>query len=722
MKLLRAPLSALAVKIHSALKGHGFSRAELGRNKTVALAPEGSLSMRGRLSRPIHALPFAIGLTFFVLVPLFGQNSPPQPSPQSPAQSAPSNPNGHVIFSRSTDENGQTTTTVGPAAHLPSTAAAPVATDAEREAVTFTAYDLDVHLQPARQSIAVRAEITVRNDGTAPLAHIPLQISSTLDWEHIVVGIRDAAFETATLNSDADHTGQLHEAAVPLAVPLAPGASLTLRVLYSGAIPASAQRLLALGAPEAVALNSDWDQIDLDFTGLRGFGNVVWYPVSSVPALLGMSPAASSMAWQTAGAARVDSARLFDEIGQLKLRSQAAHFRLRLTCEFPLGRAPTVALINGIPAPLKILSPPLESGETSGFATATIEEQSLGFTAPSLFVAIRTPAQMRNATLWTLPEDAPAASSWSAAESAVTPLLASWLGSHPRSPSTILDLPDPGDAPFETGALLATPLGGQVSATPESAELETVLVHALTRAWLAAPEHAPPAWLDEGLATFMGTLWIEKQQGRTRALESLEADRQALALAEPASPGDNAGQPLTQAWSPVYYRTKAAYVFWMLRDLVGDAALSQAFRAYIAAQDKAGSGGPDAFEKLLEAKSGASSEHDLRWFFSDWVDADKGLPDLSIDHVVTEPAQSGQTLVGVTLSNSGYAGAELPVTVRTQQTSVTQRILVPARGSVTRRILVQGVPTQAEANDGSVPETEASVHVTNLGGTVNSKQ
>jgi hypothetical protein len=653
-------------------------------------------------------------------IPVFAQ-SPQTPAPQSPSQSTPQNPNSHVIFSRSTDENGQTTTTVGPAAQLPSDAATPIATDAEREAVTFTAYDLDVHLQPARQRIAVRAELTVRNDGAAPLAHIPLQISSTLDWEHVVVGGRDVAFQTATLNSDADHTGQIHEAAIALAAPLAPGASLTLTAMYSGAIPASAQRLLALGAPDAVALHSDWDQIGLDFTGLRGFGNVVWYPVSSVPALLGISQAANSMAWQPAGQARVDSARLFDEIGQLKLRSQAAHFHLRLTCEFPLGQAPTVALINGFPAPLKILTPPPASGETSGFAIASFDENALGFTAPSLFVALRTPAQAENATFWTVPDDTTDASDWSAAATEVAPFLANWLGPHPRLPLTVLDLPDAGDAPFETGALLATPLSGQnpahsADAGPDTDALEAILVHALTRAWLNAPSHIPPAWLDEGLAQFMGSLWIEKQQGRTRALESLEADRQALALAEPASPGEGAGQPLTQAFSPVYYRTKAAYVCWMLRDLVGDDALSAALRAYIAAEGNSGSGGTQEFEKLIESSSGANSDLNLHWFFQDWVNADKGLPDLAIDHVVTEPAQAGETLVGITLSNSGYAAAEFPVTVRTAQTSVTRRILVPARGSLVRRILIQGTPTQIQANDGAIPETEASVHIKNLAG------
>ena len=86
----------------------------------------------------------------------------------------------------------------------------------------------------------------------------------------------------------------------------------------------------------------------------------------------------------------------------------------------------------------------------------------------------------------------------------------------------------------------------------------------------------------------MGTLWLEKQSGRQKALEILESGRAALALAEPSSPGESPGQPLAQAIAPVYYRTKAAYVFWMLRDLAGDPALSAALRAYDPAADAAG--------------------------------------------------------------------------------------------------------------------------------------
>jgi hypothetical protein len=656
------------------------------------------LANRWETTRSTHL--FLASVFFLATLPAAAQTTPAAPQDQTH--------HGQVIFSRSTDETGQTTTTVGPgtqqAAPSGQSVEAPTATDAERLSLTFTDFNLDVHLRPAEHEIAVRALITVRNDGKSPLVHVPLQISSSLHWERIRVAARDAIYTIATLNSDTDHTGQLHEAAVKLAAPLAPGATLQLDVTYSGTIPESAQRLIAIGTPQDAALRSDWDAIDTDFTGLRGFGNVVWYPASAVPVILG------------------DGARVFDEMGEHKLRMAGAHFFLRLTIEYPHGHAPTVAAINGHSVPLTITEPQNGSDEISGVATATLDSAILGFEAPSLFVAVRSEHHATNTTLWTLPADDALISDWSSAASTVTPFLQGWLGQTPRSELTILDLPDPEDAPFETCALLVTPIR---QGAPD--QLTGVMIHALTHAWMSSPR----AWLSEGVAHFMGTLWLEKQSGRDKALEALESGRSALALIEPPSPGESTGQPLAQAISPVYYRTKATYVFWMLRDLVGDSALSAALRAYDPAQDAARGIGPNSdsgsFEKLLEH---AGLRGDLSWFFADWVDADKGLPDISIDNVFPTSAESAQAtskstasaegptangwLVTVDLANSGYAGAEIPVTVRNPDTAITQRIVVPARSKATLRILLQGRPTEVQANDGTVPETEDSVHIRHL--------
>jgi hypothetical protein len=643
-------------------------------------------------------------------------------TPSAPSPDQTPKPQGQVIFSRSTDDNGQTTTTAGPAAQALAgqMVAAPIATDAEREAITFTAFDMDVHLRSVDHQIAVRALLTVRNDSKSPLAHVPLQISSSLNWERIRVGGRDIAYTVATLNSDVDHTGQLHEAAIPLPTPLAPGATLQFDVTYSGAIEQSAQRLLAIGTPDDVALHSDWDSIGVNFTGLRGFGNVVWYPASSVPAVLGMSQEASTLHWQAAGPANVDSARIFEEMGEHKLRMSGARFRLRLAVEFPRGQAPTIALINGHPAVLSVTEPDAPSSDVPGVATASFESAVLGFEAPSLFVAVRTPKRVINTKLWILPANAPAVQGWASAAETVSPFLQGWLGQQSRSQLTILDLPDPLDTPAMTGPLLVTAVR---QATPE--QLDGVLAHALAQVWLDSPR----AWLNEGVADFMGSLWIEKQNGRQKALESLESSRAPLALAEPSSPGESPGQPLAQAISPAYYRIKASYVLWMLRDLIGDPDLSAAFIAYSPTEDAKHGLGSESdsayFEKLATHSaapsdgspspgSGSGQRRDLSWFFSDWIDSDKGLPDIAIDSVYPGPTEGGSWLVAVNLSNSGYAAAEIPVTVRNADTSVTRRIVVPARGKAVQRILIEGKPTEVQANDGTVPETEASIHIKTL--------
>ncbi len=616
------------------------------------------------------------------------QSGSDEPSPSQPGQAPPpAQPSGKVLFQRSLDPNGDTVSTTGPAAKpAAQPAEASTVADADRQSVNIVGLDLDVHLNTPAQQLAARALVTVRNAGTSPLSRVPLQISSSLNWERIRIDGRDLSVPAATINSDSDHTGQLHEVVIPLERPLAPGASVQLDVTYSGAVSATARRLISVGTPEDSAAHSDWDVISPEFTGLRGFGNVVWYPVSSTPVIIG------------------DGARLFDEIGKQKLHASGTAFRLRLTVEFPHRQAPNIAVVNGHAVSLKVSDPQSLSADVPGVATADTGPLTLSFESPSLFVATRTAHPGPHITAYTLPEDEAATGNWLAAATDVVPMIERWLGPDPRTQLTVLDLPDPDDVPWESGPLLVIPVR---DAPPN--QLSAILSHALTHAWMA-PE---PYWLNEGTANFMGTLWDDRQHHRDQALSTLEAGRQALALAEPSSPAEGAGQPLASAISPVYYRTKAAYILWMLRDLVGDDALATALRASNAAEPAKidqHAGSPSSFQAFLKA----AGPRNLNWFFADWIDADHGLPDLTIDRIFPNAVQSGNWLTSVTISNAGYAAAEVPVTVRSATNNTTERVFVPARGTVTPRILVQGKPIEVQLNNGTVPETQASVHVTHL--------
>jgi aminopeptidase N len=206
-------------------------------------------------------------------------------------------------------------------------------------------------------------------------------------------------------------------------------------------------------------------------------------------------------------------------------------------------------------------------------------------------------------------------------------------------------------------------------------------------------------------------VYREKQKGRQAALVLLGIHRAAFLESEievARSAQKNSGQPLATTFDETYYRSKAAYVWWMLRDLVGEAALKQAIGKYRAEEDKS----PQYVEQLVEA----AAKRDLGWFFDDWVDHDRGLPDFHVLSVHPWKNEKGAQLVTVTIENLGSAGAEVPFTVRFADGEVTRRIEVRAKSTATTRVEVPGVPTEVVVNDGSVPESDMTNNVFKISG------
>jgi len=139
-----------------------------------------------------------------------------------------------------------------------------------------------------------------------------------------------------------------------------------------------------------------------------------------------------------------------------------------------------------------------------------------------------------------------------------------------------------------------------------------------------------------------------------------------------------------------------------LRNIVGDNAMQTALQEYAGREDTR----PDYFEHLVEKSSG----HDLNWFFSSWVDEDRGLPDLSIGGIFPSPEAHQQILVAVDIVNDGYAEATVPLTVRANETAATAWVRVPAHGHITHRMLFPQSPSEVDLNDGSVPEVQDNTH------------
>jgi hypothetical protein len=123
----------------------------------------------------------------------------------------------------------------------------------DREAFTFTKYDLDARVEPEQQRLGVRGKITLRNDSQSAQKNLSLQISSTLHWSSIQFEGKPVEFTSQTYTSDIDHTGALTEAIVILPRAIAPKESIELEIGYEGIISQDATRLTRIGVPADLA-------------------------------------------------------------------------------------------------------------------------------------------------------------------------------------------------------------------------------------------------------------------------------------------------------------------------------------------------------------------------------------------------------------------------------------------------------------------------------------
>src|SRR5882724_371410 len=129
----------------------------------------------------------------------------------------------------------------------------------DREAFTFTNYNLDVRVEPEQQRLAVRGKIALRNDSASSQKDLSLQISSSLDWRSIQLDGKPLQFVSQPYTSDIDHAGVLSEAIVSLRRSVASKSTVELEIGYVGIIPLDATRPTRIGVPEQRARHSDSD-------------------------------------------------------------------------------------------------------------------------------------------------------------------------------------------------------------------------------------------------------------------------------------------------------------------------------------------------------------------------------------------------------------------------------------------------------------------------------
>ncbi len=581
----------------------------------------------------------------------------------------------------------------------------------DRNAFTFTSYSLRANIRPAEGDFEASGTLDLRNDSAAPQQQVALQISSSLTWKQILLaGGQPVAYITQTYTSDIDHTGALEEAVINLPEAVPPRGSLKLQVSYGGEISRDSGRLTRIGAPEDVARASDWDEIGERFGAVRGLGYVTWYPVSieAVSLSEGTTVFAALERWKQ----RHEKTPLQVTFSLVPSGSGVLQLSL-ITNGHTTGAAGNEASEAGFSS---------SKGERLQAATVRAEF-SAGATpvfAFGEFVKLERPAL----TVLHAPEHGAAAQDFAAAAEKAERVLADWFGPLKRKPE-LVELTDPDAAPFSSGTMLLTSL--QSAASEQEREL------LLARSLVEASFSSPRPWISAGLARFGQALVRERQAGRAAASQFLgkilpaliPTERDAAAPAAASTPknaddapaaGPDVGrtqrESLINTHDEVLYSGKAAYVWWMLRDMVGDGTLSKAIASYRPAQDRQ----PAYMQSLIEAQF--TPRKDLEAFFDSWVYRDLGLPDFRIEAANARETLKNTYVVSVTVENLTPVWSEVPVIVRdANNDSRLARVQVPGKSKAIIRITIQGPPAIAEVNDGSVPELDYSNNKKDVSGT-----
>ena len=544
----------------------------------------------------------------------------------------------------------------------------------DREAFTITKYDLQIQLEPEQHRLGARGKVTLRNDSAQPQKNAVLQICSSLDWRSIKIAGKLVQFVSQPYASAIDHTGSLSEAIVALPAEIKPKDSIEIEIGYEGTIALDTTRLTDIGVPDQIARRTSWDQISSSFTAVRGAGYVAWYPIA------------------TESADFSEGNSMFQVINRWKAREAESEFRASLNLPGEGSEGPPALLCGGGGG-----SYSAEFGRHFSLRS-DCNYQRLGLVIPTIVVARYASLENSVMTQFVLAGHETGAAKYSAAFDPASKFVTGWFG-QPQLPVTIADLP--GEAsPFESRTLLLTSL-----ASPETKQVGTSLVHELVHAAFSSPR----PWIDEGLAHFAEAIYRENQEGRPSAIVFMSLHRAAFVESEnevPASPKGDPGQPLATTFDEAYYRSKSAYVWWMLRDMVGGDALKQAIHNYRAADDN----DPKYVEQLVEA----SARRDLSWFFDDWVYHDRGLPDFRVQAAHPWKDEKGVQILTVTIENLGSAGAEVPLAIHFADGVVVRRLEVRAKSTVTTRIEVPGTATRIVVNDGSVPESNLDNNIFKL--------
>ena len=559
----------------------------------------------------------------------------------------------------------------------------------DRQAFTVTRYQLDVQIDRVSHVMAVTGRLALRNDSKSPQKNVALQVSSSLSWNGVAFGGKPVEWIGDDYTSDIDHTGQLSEAIATLPQDAAPGATIELDVQYGGTVTPDATRFTRMGAAQDTAVRNDWDQISEHFTAIRGLGFVVWYPVA-IPAV--------SMS---------DGNAVFAAIDGWKQRHRYSEFDAHVAVI--AGAAKLCLAGNATTSSCGELSGTADprSGDRTTQVSNNLRLSGMAQSIPAFAVADYVKLDRPGIILFHTPDNVSLARDYAAAAESNDPVLNEWLSASSRQ-ATVIELTDPNANPYQSDAVLFTPL--------RQAQ-EPTLALLLMPAQVAARFTSPRPWIGSGVQRFLQAVSVEHRSGRKAALQFLDEYLPPLVKAEDVGNAPNGAannnlasdNSLLNTADEILLRGKGSFVLWMLRDMVGDTALQKAIAAYRPGADLS----PAYWQGLLEE----GHKRDLEWFFDDWVYRDRGLPDFRVESVYPRPLLDDPTrinFVTVTVENRGSAAAEVPVFIQTPSGERSLRVLVKGHQKASERAQIPVLPTRVVVNDGSVPEINSDNNVFDL--------
>jgi hypothetical protein len=188
---------------------------------------------------------------------------------------------------------------------------------------------------------------------------------------------------------------------------------------------------------------------------------------------------------------------------------------------------------------------------------------------------------------------------------------------------------------------------------------EGLIVHEIAHQWahgILGNNEFKDGWLDEGMASFLGSWYVESTGRRpnfaaaTQAIAAFDTAAGAQPIATPSAKFSNMG-----TYSQMTYN-KASMVFRMLRDVIGEEAFRAGMKRYYE-KNKLQHVDEDDFKLAMEE----TSKQDLDWYFQQWLHTNNWL-DYAITNATTAQQPNGTWRTRVNITRRGPAW--MPITLK----------------------------------------------------------